>query len=109
MRLFGLVVCVAAVVAVLVLGECTESAKDKFNADVRKRDISLSQVAPGNKLGGAVCKDIHNGNAAASEVIGVTNDAHWTESQAEIVVYYAITDVCPDLLSQRQDHWKDGQ
>jgi len=27
----------------------------------------------------------------------------------EIVVCNAITDICPDLMSQRQDHCKDGQ
>jgi hypothetical protein len=27
----------------------------------------------------------------------------------EIVVCNAITDICPDLMPQRQDHRKDGQ
>jgi hypothetical protein len=27
----------------------------------------------------------------------------------EIVVCDDITDICPDLMSQRQDHCKDGQ
>jgi hypothetical protein len=30
---------------------------------------------PGSNLGSVVRKDIHNGNDAADEVIGVTNDA----------------------------------
>jgi hypothetical protein len=60
-------------------------------------------------LGDAVCGDLHKGNAAANEVIGVSNDMHETMSQAEVVVYWAITDLCPDQVGQRQDHWRDGQ
>jgi Protein of unknown function (DUF732) len=60
-------------------------------------------------LGDAVCGDLHKGNAATNEVIGVSNDMHETMSQADVVVYWAITDLCPDQVGQRQDHWRDGQ
>jgi hypothetical protein len=30
-------------------------------------------------------------------------------SQAKVIVYWAITDLCPDKIGQRQDHWRDGQ
>jgi hypothetical protein len=62
-----------------------------------------------NTLGDAVCSDLHHGNAAANEVIGVSNDMHIPMSQAEVVVYWAITDLCTDQMSQRQDHWRDGK
>ncbi len=63
-------------------------------------------------LGDAVCADLHKGNAAANEVIGVANDVtalHGSMSQAEVVVYWAITDLCTDEMGQRQDHWRDRQ
>jgi len=59
-------------------------------------------------LGDGECSDLHKGNAAANEVIGVSNDMHIPMSQAEVVVYWAITDLCTDQMSQRQDHWRDG-
>jgi hypothetical protein len=59
-------------------------------------------------LGDGECSDLHKGNAAANEVIGVSNDMHMPMSQAEVVVYWAITDLCTDQMSQRQDHWRDG-
>jgi hypothetical protein len=59
-------------------------------------------------LGDGECSDLHKGNAAANEVIGVSNDMHMLMSQAEVVVYWAITDLCTDQMSQRQDHWRDG-
>ena len=30
-------------------------------------------------------------------------------TQAKVIVYWAITDLCTDQKSQRQDHWRDGQ
>lgn len=30
-------------------------------------------------------------------------------AKAEVIVYWAITDLCTDQMSQRQDHWRDGQ
>lgn len=59
-------------------------------------------------LGDAVCGDLKKGNAAANEVTGVSNDMNLTMAQAEVVVYYAITDLCTDQMSQRQDHWANG-
>jgi hypothetical protein len=54
-------------------------------------------------LGDAVSGDLYKGNAAANEVIGVSNDMHETMSQAKVVVYWAITDLCPDQVGQRPD------
>jgi hypothetical protein len=69
--------------------------------------------APGGQtLSDAVCADVHKGNAAANEVIGVANDVtslHGSMAKAEVAVYWAITDLCRDQMSQRQDHWRDGQ
>jgi hypothetical protein len=87
----------------------------KFVADVIQRGVngdSMINSETQQTLGDAVCTDLHKGNAAANEVIGVANDftaLHGSMSQAEVVVYWAITDLCTDELGQRQDHWRDGQ
>jgi Protein of unknown function (DUF732) len=62
----------------------------------------------GQTLGDAVCGDLRKGTAGANEVIGVSNDGDLKMSQAEVIVYWAINDLCPDQMSQRQDHWKNG-
>ena len=71
-----------------------------------------SYAPDGRTLGDAVCADLHDGKAAANEVIGVSNDVtslNGSMAKAEVAVYWAITDLCPDQMSQRQDHWRDGQ
>jgi hypothetical protein len=87
----------------------------RYMSDVDQHGgLSADQsYAPGGQtLGDAVCADLHKGNAAANEVIGVANDVtslHGSMAKAEVAVYWAITDLCPDQMSQRQDHWRDGQ
>lgn len=92
----------AAAEVVVGLGRCRSFpapmwCKCVINAEIQKT------------LGDAVCADLHKGNAAANEVIGVSNDMRMPMSQAEVVVYWAITDLCTDEMSQRQDQWRDGQ
>jgi Protein of unknown function (DUF732) len=63
-------------------------------------------------LGDAICGDLHDGNVAANEVIDLANDVkslNKSMAKAEVSVYGAITDLCPDQISQRQDHWRDGE
>lgn len=62
----------------------------------------------GQTLGDAVCADLKQGNSGANEMIGVANDSHLSTAQAEIVVYWAITDLCTDQMSKRSDSWRDG-
>jgi hypothetical protein len=87
----------------------------KFMADVNQHGgLTADQVsAPGDRtLGDAVCADLFNGNAAANEVIHLSDDVDSLQgsiSKAEVAVYWAITDLCPDQMSQRQDAWRDGQ
>jgi len=33
---------------------------------------------------------------------------HGSIPKAEVVVYWAIADLCPDEMGQRQYHWRDG-
>jgi Protein of unknown function (DUF732) len=87
----------------------------QFVADVSSRGVNGDSVINGETqqtLGDVVCADLKKGNAGANEVIGVANDVsaiHGSMSQAKVIVYWAITDLCPDQRSQRQDHWRDGQ
>lgn len=87
----------------------------QFVADVSSRGVNGDSMINGETqqtLGDAVCADLKKGNAGANEVIGVANDfsaIHGSMSQAKVIVYWAITDLCPDQMSQRQDHWRDGQ
>jgi len=65
-------------------------------------------------LGHAVCSDIKNGSNAGAKVMQIASlqlngKDQFTLPQAEEIVYWAITDLCPDQMSQRQDHWRDGQ
>lgn len=88
--------------------------QSRYMADVKERGgigYTDSYAPGGQTLGDAVCTDLHKGNAAASGVIGVSNDVdslHGSMANAEVAVYWAITDLCTDALSQRLDHWKDG-
>lgn len=59
-------------------------------------------------LGDAICGDLHKGTPASSEVMGISNTLHITMPQSMVATYWAITDLCPDQMSQRQDHWSDG-
>ena len=100
----GMVACIHHVVS-------SHSAEDQFGDDVAAHGIPLDHYwAPGNNLGSDVCKDIKAGQAAADVVINVSHQSPTgtTIPQAEIIVYYAITDICPDLIGQRQDHWRNG-
>jgi hypothetical protein len=104
------------VVAVLILTGCSShtgknAQEDKFNSDVGDQGLALSLVQSGDdNLGTDVCTDIRGGQIAANVAIGVSNQSATglTMHGAEIITYYAITDICPDQISQRQDHWKDG-
>lgn len=87
----------------------------QFVADVSSRGVNGDSVINGETqqtLGDAACSDLKKGNAGANEVIGIANDfsaIHGSMSQAKVIVYWAITDLCPDQMGQRQDHWRDGQ
>jgi hypothetical protein len=108
---------VAALAALaILLTACGASAgandaETKFNSDVDEQGIASSLVQTGtDNLGTDVCNDIRSGQAAANVVINVQsgNANGLTMRGAEIITYYAITDICPDEISQRQDHWKTG-
>jgi hypothetical protein len=111
---------VSAAVAVVSIttaapAHALSSQQRQFVADVSSRGVNGDSMINGETqqtLGDAVCADLKKGNVGANEVIGVANDfsaIHGSMSQAMVIVYWAITDLCPDQMSQRQDHWRDGQ
>jgi Protein of unknown function (DUF732) len=108
---------VSAVVALASPAHALSDQQRQFVADVSSRGVNGDSVINGETqqtLGNAVCADLKKGNAGANEVIGVANDfsaipIQGSMSQAKVIVYWAITDLCPDQIGQRQDHWRDGQ
>ncbi len=62
-------------------------------------------------FGHAVCQDIAGGQPGAGAVTRIANLAggtRFTRPQAEMIVYWAITDLCPDQSAQTQNRWRDG-
>jgi uncharacterized protein (DUF1501 family) len=108
----------AGIAAALTLAAPAHALSDQqrqFVADVSSRGVNGDSVIHGETqetLGDAVCADLEKGNAGANEVTDVANQVsaiHGSMSQAKIIVYWAITDLCTDQMSQRQDPWRDGQ
>ncbi|MFD0924112.1 DUF732 domain-containing protein [Williamsia deligens] len=107
---------VAVLAAVMISGSavagCGSSGPDgdtQFLGHLKDHQVPTGVTHGANPaLGAAVCKDLRGGAEGANEVISVTNDGGFTEPQAEVIVYYAIADLCTDQSSKSQDHWKDG-
>jgi uncharacterized protein DUF732 len=79
---------------------------------LRERGVPIGNTggAPPD-FGHAVCTDIAGGEAGASAVSRIANinkGTQFTGPQAEVIVYWAIADLCPDQSAQSQDRWKDG-
>lgn len=113
---------IAALAAVLALAGCASSpaddAKDladgKYLTDLDARNVptGVTNGAP-PELGHAVCADLGDGSAADGKVMQVANLQlgnvdQFTISQAEEIVYWAVTELCPQYSSQLQTHWRDG-
>jgi hypothetical protein len=103
---------IAAIAAGALLTACGASHEVDFLTHVGARGVDQGAVATtdGKSIGDAVCADLASGTVAANSVLGVTNmkGGTFNESQAEVIVYWAVTDLCPDKSSQLQAHWRDG-
>lgn len=80
--------------------------------DARGVPTGITNGAP-PELGHAVCTDIGAGSDAGAKLLQVANLQlnhmdQFTTPQAEMIVYWAVKDLCPQYSSQLQDHWKDG-
>jgi hypothetical protein len=75
--------------------------------------VPLPGSGHGATLGHAVCDDLGKGSAADEKVMQVANLQlnhvdQFTTPQAEMIVFWAINDLCPQFSNQMQEHWKDG-
>lgn len=84
-----------------------------YYVHIREHDvptgIGTDRASP--VTGHRACNDLRNGHDGASEVLHIANGGHggiFTLPQAEMIVYWAIADLCPDQAAQSQDHWRDG-
>jgi Protein of unknown function (DUF732) len=78
-------------------------------------NVSMGDVAlVGDKdttLGGASCTEMRDGKDADYEVQRFANTTKpdgspmFSVAQSRVIVYYAITDLCPDQMSKRNDAW----
>lgn len=100
---------IIATVAVGVVG-CFHGVENDYVNDVANRGVPImkgdSDAFP--VLGDNVCKVLQQGFPASNAVSSLIGDDHMTRPHAEVAVYWAITDLCPEFMSQRQDRWKDG-
>jgi hypothetical protein len=56
-------------------------------------------------LGWAICKSLKHGTSGDEEVRRVAARPVVGRRSGEIMVYYAITDMCPAQMSKRKDEW----
>jgi hypothetical protein len=67
-------------------------------------------------VGHGICKDLDGGsNNAGYELFELSNlkadgedQPHYTLIQAEIITYWAVTDLCPQHSDQLKSYWHDG-
>jgi hypothetical protein len=53
------------------------------------------------------CLGMRTGNSGDLEIAN-PRWGQYSKGEAEIIVYWAITDLCPDQISKRNDQWKTG-
>jgi hypothetical protein len=76
--------------------------------------IGITTGTSGATLGHTVCTDIGNRSAADAKVLRVANlqlSTTWISPpspRAEMIVFWAINDLCPQFSNQIQEHWRDG-
>ena len=99
--------------------DAARDAKDKADGeyigdlDARGVPTGVTNGTSGATLGHAVCDDLGKGSAADEKVMQVANLQlnhmdQFTTPQAEMIVFWAINDLCPQFSNQMQEHWKDG-
>lgn len=95
--------------------DTTNHADGTYIGDLEARGVptGASNGTRGAELGRAVCTDLGDGSQADNKVMQVANLQlnhmdEFTVGQAEMIVYWAVTDLCPAHASQLQQHWRDG-
>jgi hypothetical protein len=95
--------------------DAKDTADGAYIGDLDARGVptGITNGTNGATLGRDVCTDLGAGSAADTKVLQVANLQinlmdEFTVPQAEMIVYWAVRDLCPQYASQAQDHWKDG-
>ena len=119
-----------AVVGSLILGGAIPGLYERFNpfhkpeltyanhvADSTKVQTSCGRAASDDECfsegkvkssGRRICSDLRGGATGVEEIATASADPVVGRANAEIMVYWAITDLCSDQMSKRQDQWKNG-
>ncbi len=112
----------APVVAALVLAGCAtgttattaEKADGQFTSHVGARGVPTSPSP--RSVGHYICQNLDSSSNAGSELFALSNlkvdhehQPHFTLKQAEIITYWAVSDLCPQYTSQLEPNWRDGQ
>jgi Protein of unknown function (DUF732) len=109
-----------AIGVVGIVTSCSTSPDNdqNFLAHVSEHgNVSMGDVAlVGDKdktLGDTSCTEMQGGKDANYEVERFANTTKpdgspmFSEAQSRVIVYYAITDLCPDQMSKRNDAWEN--
>ena len=87
------------------------SQQSKWETDVKAHGGPANGMwnpQAGKTLGDAVCAELGTGKTAPTVVTEVSNQGHLPTAQSQVIVYWAITDLCPNQMSQRVDAWQSA-
>jgi len=109
---------VAALSAALLAGcsdEAGGEADGRYIGDLDARSVPTGPTngTNGAELGHAVCTDLDDGADAGAKVMQVAglqlnHMPQFTTRQAEIIVYWAVSDLCPAHAAGLREEWRDG-
>jgi hypothetical protein len=103
-------------VILIVTAQIPANADSRFTHDVRQAGGPWDRHSSfAHDDGHLVCDDLRAGASGATQVSRLIDIdkwyrfGRWTRKESEIIVYWAITDLCPDQTSKRHDQWETGQ
>jgi hypothetical protein len=109
-----LVIVLSLITLVWAAPSAHANADGQYISDLEARGVPVgvtNGVPPA--LGHAICQDLDAGGYAGSKVFEVANlqlngQDQFTLMQAEEIVYWAVTDLCPSHSSELKPYWRDG-
>lgn len=104
--------------AAAALASCDASGADLADGrylndlDARGVPTGATNGAP-PELGHAICTDLDAGATAAGKLgqvdgLQLGHSDQFTRPQAEVIVYWAVTELCPQHAAELPDSWRDG-
>lgn len=85
-----------------------DSTKVRTSCGRSTSDDECFSEAKVKSWGRRICSDLRGGATGVEEIATASADPVVGRANAEITVYWAITDLCSDQMSKRQDQWKNG-